>query len=53
MISTIIKFFSGVPDSCTNNFCNELSKRKNIISIIMLMHIYTDHNLREKKILIT
>ena len=34
LIKNKIKFFSGVPDSCTNNFCNELSKRKNIINII-------------------
>lgn len=30
LLQNKIHFFSGVPDSCTNNFCNELSQRKNI-----------------------
>ncbi len=29
-----IDFFSGVPDSCTNEFCNELSNHKNIKNLI-------------------
>ena len=28
-------FFSGVPDSCTNNFCNELSKREKIQNFVV------------------
>ena len=35
LIKKKINFFSGVPDSCTNNFCNELSKRKNIKNFIV------------------
>ena len=29
-----INFFSGVPDSCMNEFCNELSNHKNVDNII-------------------
>lgn len=29
-----INFFSGVPDSCMNEFCNELSNHKNIDNIV-------------------
>jgi len=29
-----INFFSGVPDSCMNEFCNELSNHKNIPNIV-------------------
>tara|TARA_B100000902_G_C27306473_1_gene915777 strand:- start:1525 stop:2625 length:1101 start_codon:yes stop_codon:yes gene_type:complete len=29
-----INFFSGVPDSCLNEFCNELSNHKNIQNIV-------------------
>lgn len=34
LINNNINFFSGVPDSCTNEFCNELSKQKGIVNII-------------------
>ena len=29
-----INFFSGVPDSCMNEFCNELSNHKNITNLV-------------------
>lgn len=29
-----IHFFSGVPDSCMNEFCNELSNHKNITNLV-------------------
>ena len=35
LIKKKIHFFSGVPDSCTNNFCNELSKRKKIQNFVV------------------
>ena len=34
LIKNKINFFSGVPDSCTNNFCTEINKRKKAINII-------------------
>ena len=29
-----IKFYCGVPDSCTNEFCNELNNHKKVENII-------------------
>ena len=55
LIKNKINFFSGVPDSCTNNFCTEINKRKKATNIIApnegcAVSLGIGYNLSTKKI---